>query len=198
MAEWLKAHAWKACLGETLTWVRIPLSPPHLLYSLRHLDIRGPCVHGRSSDAFSRPSASSQRCEIRSSERRASASGSTSSCQSCSRPRRRPRARPAPASTCRCFVTAWRVTPTPSLSREIESGPSRPRRATKRNRLWSPRAANTGAVFSIAAVSARLFRLDDITSDVLKLRRPAFRVHAERLGSARERDMAEAGLRHLD
>ena len=31
MAEWLKAHAWKACLGETLTWVRIPLSPPELL-----------------------------------------------------------------------------------------------------------------------------------------------------------------------
>ena len=31
MAEWLKAHAWKACLGETLTWVRIPLSPPRRL-----------------------------------------------------------------------------------------------------------------------------------------------------------------------
>src|SRR5712675_2430077 len=31
MAEWLKAHAWKACLGETLTWVRIPLSPPAFL-----------------------------------------------------------------------------------------------------------------------------------------------------------------------
>jgi hypothetical protein len=30
MAEWLKAHAWKACLGETLTWVRIPLSPPEI------------------------------------------------------------------------------------------------------------------------------------------------------------------------
>src|SRR6202021_3032588 len=29
MAEWLKAHAWKACLGETLTWVRIPVSPPY-------------------------------------------------------------------------------------------------------------------------------------------------------------------------
>ena len=28
MAEWFKAHAWKACLGETLSWVRIPLSPP--------------------------------------------------------------------------------------------------------------------------------------------------------------------------
>ena len=32
MAEWLKAHAWKACLGETLTWVRIPLSPPFSSY----------------------------------------------------------------------------------------------------------------------------------------------------------------------
>src|SRR5271157_409155 len=35
MAEWLKAHAWKACLGETLTWVRIPLSPPELIRSRR-------------------------------------------------------------------------------------------------------------------------------------------------------------------
>lgn len=30
VAEWLKAHAWKACLRETVTWVRIPLSPPIL------------------------------------------------------------------------------------------------------------------------------------------------------------------------
>jgi hypothetical protein len=28
MAEWLKAHAWKACLLERVTGVRIPLSPP--------------------------------------------------------------------------------------------------------------------------------------------------------------------------
>src|SRR5688500_13062254 len=28
VAEWLKAHAWKACLRETVTRVRIPLSPP--------------------------------------------------------------------------------------------------------------------------------------------------------------------------
>src|SRR6516225_6865915 len=35
MAEWLKAHAWKACLGETLTWVRIPLSPPVLKHLTR-------------------------------------------------------------------------------------------------------------------------------------------------------------------
>src|SRR5918993_1491953 len=28
MSERLKEHAWKACVGETLPWVRIPLSPP--------------------------------------------------------------------------------------------------------------------------------------------------------------------------
>src|SRR5580692_10500492 len=38
MAEWLKAHAWKACLGETLTWVRIPLSPPSSPYNQRVVD----------------------------------------------------------------------------------------------------------------------------------------------------------------
>ena len=31
MAEWLKAHAWKACVRETVPWVRIPLSPPSYL-----------------------------------------------------------------------------------------------------------------------------------------------------------------------
>jgi hypothetical protein len=33
MAEWLKAHAWKACVRETVPWVRIPLSPPPTLGS---------------------------------------------------------------------------------------------------------------------------------------------------------------------
>src|ERR1700756_52908 len=28
MAEWLKAHAWKACIGETLSRFRTPVSPP--------------------------------------------------------------------------------------------------------------------------------------------------------------------------
>ncbi len=28
MSERLKEHAWKACLGATLTGVRIPISPP--------------------------------------------------------------------------------------------------------------------------------------------------------------------------
>jgi hypothetical protein len=31
VAEWLKAHAWKVCLRETVTRVRIPLSPPDYL-----------------------------------------------------------------------------------------------------------------------------------------------------------------------
>src|ERR1019366_1774114 len=47
MAEWLKAHAWKACLGETLTWVRIPLSPPFYgatrpLVPLPGIDVHAP------------------------------------------------------------------------------------------------------------------------------------------------------------
>ena len=32
MAERFKAHAWNACIGETLSWVRIPLSPPKHIY----------------------------------------------------------------------------------------------------------------------------------------------------------------------
>jgi hypothetical protein len=31
VAEWLKAHAWKACIRETVSWVRIPLPPPEQL-----------------------------------------------------------------------------------------------------------------------------------------------------------------------
>src|SRR5688572_3580492 len=38
MSEWLKEHAWKACVGETLPWVRIPLSPPSKAANTR--DIR--------------------------------------------------------------------------------------------------------------------------------------------------------------
>src|SRR5258706_10299961 len=38
VAEWLKAHAWKACLGETLTRVRIPLSPPPICRTRLRVD----------------------------------------------------------------------------------------------------------------------------------------------------------------
>jgi hypothetical protein len=32
MSEWLKEHAWKACVRETVPWVRIPLSPPEYVF----------------------------------------------------------------------------------------------------------------------------------------------------------------------
>ena len=28
VSEWLKEHAWKACMRETVSGVRIPISPP--------------------------------------------------------------------------------------------------------------------------------------------------------------------------
>jgi hypothetical protein len=40
MSEWLKEHAWKACVGETLPWVRIPLSPPTSLLNAHSLASR--------------------------------------------------------------------------------------------------------------------------------------------------------------
>ena len=36
MAEWLKAHAWKACVRESVPWVRIPLSPPSSRFAAFH------------------------------------------------------------------------------------------------------------------------------------------------------------------
>ena len=41
MAEWLKAHAWKACIRETVSWVRIPLPPPRL--NRCYITIFSPC-----------------------------------------------------------------------------------------------------------------------------------------------------------
>src|SRR5271167_4521688 len=37
VAEWLKAHAWKVCMRETVSRVRIPPPPPVKLVSLKHL-----------------------------------------------------------------------------------------------------------------------------------------------------------------
>src|SRR2546427_3555765 len=41
MSEWLKEHAWKACVGETLPRVRIPLSPPSNLFLSNGLPLFG-------------------------------------------------------------------------------------------------------------------------------------------------------------
>ena len=65
MSEWLKEHAWKACVGETLPWVRIPLSPPfansrrwslpiavscgHLRVAPQRVRVRTPTLERRSS-----------------------------------------------------------------------------------------------------------------------------------------------------
>src|SRR5262249_45172874 len=40
MSEWFKEHAWKACVGETLPRVRIPLSPPPSLADARLVSAR--------------------------------------------------------------------------------------------------------------------------------------------------------------
>lgn len=42
MDEWFKSHAWKACIGESLSGVRIPLSPPgHPKNPRKVNDLRG-------------------------------------------------------------------------------------------------------------------------------------------------------------
>src|SRR5262245_19449614 len=48
MAEWLKAHAWKACIRATVSWVRIPLPPPSLKAT-------SACVLGRNRPASPYP-----------------------------------------------------------------------------------------------------------------------------------------------
>ena len=40
MAEWLKAHAWKVCIREIVSWVRIPLSPPLIYPFGRFFELR--------------------------------------------------------------------------------------------------------------------------------------------------------------
>src|SRR3954454_20748221 len=52
MSEWLKEHAWKACVGETLPRVRIPLSPPNFaLARLSERDVFRPPRASRRDSA---------------------------------------------------------------------------------------------------------------------------------------------------
>ena len=39
MSEWLKEHAWKACMCESASGVRIPLSPPFKLQSFINIQL---------------------------------------------------------------------------------------------------------------------------------------------------------------
>ncbi len=51
MAEWLKAHAWKACMGETPSRVRIPVSPPDAPQFFRRHLARIPKNRGETRSA---------------------------------------------------------------------------------------------------------------------------------------------------
>src|SRR6185437_1450187 len=52
MAEWLKAHAWKACIRETVSWVRIPLSPPSFYPHKHWLLLKIACARARKRVSF--------------------------------------------------------------------------------------------------------------------------------------------------
>src|SRR5262245_29712130 len=118
--------------------------------------------------------------------RRAASSLRVSISHTLSRPWRRLRTTPAPFSTCRCFVTACRVTSVPSVSRVIDSGPPLDSRATRASRVGSPSAAKTAALALGAA--------DDMALDVLHLLPPAALVVAERPLAACGRELVEARL----
>src|SRR6266699_4536503 len=134
-----------------------------------------------STNAFKRAAAASHCAAMWSRYPLAFSRRLRSSSQTCSRPRRAWRTKPTLPSVARCFVIACRVTPVPSLSRVIESGPSTDRRRRRLSRVASPSAANsTGALL-----------LRDIRREVLDLPAPTLGVHAERLGPARERDPIE-------
>lgn len=45
MAEWLKAHAWKACVSERVPGVRIPISPPFFCSAARSKKMPGEAPH---------------------------------------------------------------------------------------------------------------------------------------------------------
>src|SRR5689334_10521739 len=120
---------------------------------------------------------------------------SGSSSHSLSRPARTSRTRPALASTCRCFVTAWRVMSVPEVSCTIDFAPLLHRNATSRSRVSSPSAANTGAALRNPALrSGGLTRSDDMVFDVRHLLFPTAAVHAEGVEPAMRRNPVEAGF----
>src|SRR5882762_6226730 len=137
-----------------------------------------------STNAFNRAAAASHCAAMPSRYALAFSRRLRSSSQTRSRPRRAWRTNPTLPSVVRCFVIACRVTPVPSLSRVIESGPSTDRRLSRLSRVASASAAN-----STAALPLR-----DIRREVLDRPGPPRGVHPERLGPARERDPIEPRL----
>src|SRR5207253_2401795 len=100
------------------------------------------------------------------------------------------RTRPASPSVSRCRVMACRVTPAPSLSRVMESGPSDESRPMSRNRVASASAANTGTASSTRTAAP----LRDMARNVLELSAPPTVVHPECFGATRGRKSVEPGF----
>src|SRR3989441_1892179 len=137
-----------------------------------------------STNAFNRAAAASHCAATRSRYALAFSRRLRSRSQTRSRPRRAWRTKPTLPSVFRCFVIACRVTPVPSLSRVIESGPSTERRVSRLSRVASPSAANNTTALP----------LRDIRREILDLPAPPLGVHAERFRTARERDPIEPRL----
>src|SRR5262245_46395538 len=119
---------------------------------------------------------------------------SGSSSHSRSRPARTSRTRPAFASTCRCFVTAWRVMSVPEVSCAMDFAPLLHRNATSRSRVSSPSAANTGAALRNPALRSCGLTRSDMLFDVFHLLLPAAAVHPEGVEAPVRRDVVEAGF----
>src|SRR5690606_16534457 len=159
----------------------------------------------RSTNAFSRPRASSHWLDTsaRYSCRPVMAFGF--SANRLSRPSRRLRTTPASSSTRRCLLIAWRLRALSRPSSVIERCARSPSLPTSDRRVGAPSAANT-----TAAAGARRDQRDralrrrawldraspDMALDVLHLLGPAAVVHAEGLVAAVRGDAVEAGFGH--
>src|SRR5436309_824917 len=110
----------------------------------------------------------------------------------CSRPRRALCTSPTRPRAWRWRVIACRVTPVPSLRRVIDSGPPADRRPSRRSRVASPNAANSGTASGCCRAAAPC--LLDILREVLDLSGPAVLGHAERFGATGERDAIDPRL----
>src|SRR5947207_349477 len=125
--------------------------------------------------------------------------------RSCERPRKRSASEALPSSVSNLYCLSIRTqgsscrrraNPVPSLRRVIDSGPPADRRPSRRSRVASPNAANSGTASGGAGggCSAAAPRLLDILREMLDLPGPPVVVHAERFGATRERDAIEPRL----